>query len=421
MYEPLREKNLFNAQRAELIRRFDLNKESWLAEEVIQRVEEALAASEDEDGISRLFPGQLLTDCRRKRVVLPLLSRQVAENLLHNGNFRSAKHQVIAEAQAAMARQIPGVEASEVKRIIAPRELIPHNGYGKYCPPKSPKYLSGKLAPPEKVGAKQRDWPAESDIWLSAKVVDSLVDYLTREEGISFKKAYAMIFRLAYLREMFCPRIDKLKAGQVAWIGISATERLKWDQRTAYRNMVPLVLTLHTKEELKQLAKVKNIDELDRIQQAQMARVLTEAYLQGGLLSLVDLQQLFLRSCQTFSRLMRRFMQEQGCILPTPGTVLDAGRAMTHKDIIINHYLDGYFSHEIARMTWHSPEAVDRYIDDFEKVMVLYFYGLPKRLISRVLNRGAGVVEEYMQLIEEHFPDKEDVKSHLRRCGVEFS
>jgi len=34
-------------------------------------------------------------------------------------------------------------------------------------------------------------------------------------------------------------------------------------------------------------------------------------------------------------------------------------------------------------MTWHSPEAVDRYIDDFEKVMVLHFYGLPPRLISR--------------------------------------
>ncbi len=66
MYEPLREKNLFNAQRAELIRRFDLNKESWLAEEVVYRVEEALTASEEEDSISRLYPGQLLTVCRGK-------------------------------------------------------------------------------------------------------------------------------------------------------------------------------------------------------------------------------------------------------------------------------------------------------------------------------------------------------------------
>ncbi len=335
MYEPLRKKNLFNAQRSEIIRRFDLNKESWLAEEVVSTVEEALTASEEEDSIDRLYPGQLLTE-------------EIAQDLLHNGRFQNAKHQVLAGAQDAVAQEIPGVKAQDVEKVITPRELIPHNGYGKICPPKSPKYLNGKLAPPEKVGAKPRAWPTEADIWLPAEVVDSLVDYLAREEGISSKKANAMVFRLAHLREMFCPRVDKLKPGQVAWIGISATDRPKWDQRTTYRHLVPLVLTLHTKEELKQLAKVKNIEELDRIQQAQMARVLTEAYLQGGLLSLVDLQQLFLRSYQTFSRLMRQFMQEHGYILPTPGTVLDAGKAMTHKDIVIHHYLDGYFSREIA-------------------------------------------------------------------------
>jgi len=75
------------------------------------------------------------------------------------------------------------------------------------------------------VGAKPREWPAETDIWLPAEVVDSLVDYLTKEESISSKKASAMVFRLAYLREIFCPQVNKLKPGQVTWIGISATRQ----------------------------------------------------------------------------------------------------------------------------------------------------------------------------------------------------
>jgi len=421
LYEPLREKNFFNAQRGELIRRFDLNKDSWLAEVIIQCFEKVITAAEMEDGIERLFPGQLLTVYRGKRVVLPLLTAQITEKLVRTGQFKAAKALAITGARAAMSKLFPRVSADEVKTLIAPRELLPHNDRGQRWVKKLPRYQHGKLAPPEKVGARKRTWPVESDIWLPAEAVDSLVSYLTREEGISSKKANAMIFRLAYLREIFCPRMEQLKAGQVVWMGISASDRQWREHQTAYRSMIPLVLTLHTQDELKQLKKVKTIEELNCIQQAQMARVLTEAYLQGGLLTLVDLQQLFLRSTQTFSRLLRRFMLEHQYILPTPGTILDAGRAMTHKDIIIDHYLGGHFSKEIAKITWHSPEAVDRYIDDFERVMVLYTYGLPRKLLARSINRGVALVDEYIQIIEQRFPDKEAVKSHLRQHGVEIS
>lgn len=414
---------MFNAQRSDLIRRFDLNKESWLAEEVIQGFEKVITAAEEEDGIARLFPGQLLTTYRGKRVILPLLTPDVSDSLIRMGQFKAAKAIAISGAKKALNQQFPRANLDELKAIIAPRDLLPHNSRGVQCLKelKLPRYQNGSLAPPERVGAQKRSLPSEEDIWLPEEVVDSLVDYLTREEGISTKKAYAMIFRLAYLREVFCPRADRLKAGQVAWIGISTSDHRWREQKTAYRKMIPLVLTLHTMEEIKLLSKVKTIDELEHIQQGQMARILTEAYMQGGLLSLVDLQQLFLRSHSTFSRLIRRFMVEHRLILPTPGTILDAGRAMTHKDIIIDHYLDGLFSKEIAKITWHSPEAVDSYVDDFEKVMVLYTYGLPKRLLARVINRGVTLVEEYFKIIEHHFPDKDAVKSHLRRHGVEIS
>ncbi|MHB8984451.1 MAG: DUF1670 domain-containing protein, partial [Eubacteriales bacterium] len=176
----------------------------------------------------------------------------------------------------------------------------------------------------------------------------------------------------------------------------------------------------HTQEELARLARVKTLGELEAIQQAQMARVLTEAYLQGGLLSMVDLQQLFLRSYQAFSRMIRQFMVDHRMVLPTPGTVLDAGGAMTHKDIIVGLYLEGYFSKDIARITRHSPEAADRYIDDFERILILYLYGLPLELMARVAKRGPTLVAEYLNIIDEHFSDREAVKSHLRLRGVKI-
>jgi len=67
-------------------------------------------------------------------VVLPLLTEEIAENLLRNGRFQSAKQQVMTDVQDAVAREVPEVKARDVQKIIAPRELIPHNGYGKICP-----------------------------------------------------------------------------------------------------------------------------------------------------------------------------------------------------------------------------------------------------------------------------------------------
>jgi hypothetical protein len=264
------------------------------------------------------------------------------------------------------------------------------------------------------VQAVMRDRPAEDDVLIPSDMADKMLAFLTQEENISRSRATAMIFRLACLRELYCPPIARVRPGQVVWIGISTTDRQQWEHQTAYRNQVPLLLTLHTQEELKRLAKVKTLSELNAIQQVQMARVLTEAYLQGGLLSMVDLQQLFLRSYQTFSRMLRQFMLDHQMVLPTPGTVLDAGSAMTHKDIIVSIYLDGYFSKDIARITRHSPEAVDRYIDDFERILILHLYGLPLELMARVTRRGPTLVAEYLNIIAEHFPDKEAVKSHLR-------
>lgn len=370
--------------------------------------------------MQRLKPGELLVSYQGKRAIIPLLTPAVISVLQREGSFTKAKAIVEKQALAALKQSVPRAKIEDLRAIVSPRDLLPHIGDGEYRKADLPRYLTGPLASPQMVNARRPDRPKEDDILVPSEVADKMRAFLTEEESISRSRALAMIFRLAYLRELFCPPVTRVKPGQVVWVGISTTDRQQREQQTAFRDQVPLLLTLHTQEELKHLAGVKTLSELEAIQQAQMARVLTEAYLQGGLLSMVDLQQLFLRSYQAFSRMLRRFMVDHQMVLPTPGTILDAGSAMTHKEIIINLYLDGYFSKDIARITRHSPEAVDRYIDDFERILILYMYGLPLELMARVAKRGPTLVAEYLNIIAEHFPDRQAVKSHLRLRGVKI-
>ena len=68
--------------------------------------------------------------------------------------------------------------------------------------------------------------------------------------------------------------------------------------------------------------------------------------------------------------------RDQGVNLPTRGWVHDIGRGPSHKKIILEYYLEGMLTPDIAARTYHHPSAVDRYIKNFEVVrghLVLLF------------------------------------------------
>jgi hypothetical protein len=68
----------------------------------------------------------------------------------------------------------------------------------------------------------------------------------------------------------------------------------------------------------------------------------------------------------------------------TSGTILDAGRSITPKDVIVSLHLQGYTVKDIAGMTHHSPRAGDNYIGTFEAVLLLYLFGVPPELMARL-------------------------------------
>jgi hypothetical protein len=151
-----------------------------------------------------------------------------------------------------------------------------------------------------------------------------------------------------------------------------------------------------------------------------MARVLTEAYTQDGLPAFTELQWVFLTSMATVSRAVDYHQRRHRVILPSPGTVPDMGRMLTHKNLIVRLHLQGRTVLEIARQTYHSPQSVDSYLKAFDAVLILHLYGLPPALITAVLGRGQTLVEEYLELIRTYLKDSETMRGYLRQKGVEL-
>lgn len=66
------------------------------------------------------------------------------------------------------------------------------------------------------------------------------------------------------------------------------------------------------------------------------------------------------------SRDIREYQTEK-VVLPYRGTIHDLGRAITHKKMIIGHFLKNIPTPDISRITDHTEEACDRYIKAYKK------------------------------------------------------
>jgi len=149
-----------------------------------------------------------------------------------------------------------------------------------------------------------------------------------------------------------------------------------------------------------------------------MARVMTEAYTQNAILSYAEIQWIFLASTGTVSRAIDHYQRKHRIVLPCPGTVLDMGRMLTHKALIVRLHLQGLSVLEIARKTYHNPRSVDAYLKAFDAVLILHLYGLTPTLMASVLGRSESLVQEYLDLIEKYLKDADTMREHLRKRGI---
>ncbi|MEW6756333.1 MAG: DUF1670 domain-containing protein, partial [Candidatus Latescibacterota bacterium] len=249
-------------------------------------------------------------------------------------------------------------------------------------------------------------------------LVGQLGEFVHQETGRGPTVCNHLVQELITLRALCCPRVGQLKSGQMPFLATSVNAHLSEEVATRYRRLSPVILTVWTAEELKHCRAGRSWS--DEQLAERIVRVCFEAYRQGGLLSLMDLQWIFHISTRKISELIRWAQRQCTIIVPTPGTILDSGRSMTHKDIVVELYLAGYTVREIARMTYHSPRAVDNYIGTFESVLILDLYHFPRALMARILKKGISLIDEHLALARKYFRDEEDRKRLLAWKGVRF-
>jgi hypothetical protein len=134
--------------------------------------------------------------------------------------------------------------------------------------------------------------------------------------------------------------------------------------------------------------------------------------------TLAELQWMFLASAETISRGIDAYQRINQVILPCPGTILDMGRMLTHKTLIVRLHLQGHSVLEIARATFHHPRSVDAYLRDFDAVLICHLYGMPPPVIASVIHKGTSLVAEYLELIDKYLKDADIMRAHLRERGV---
>ena len=204
-----------------------------------------------------------------------------------------------------------------------------------------------------------------------------------------------LVEELLKLLEKTLPLKDHVQPGQALWNVVSV--RTRADSLNPV--FIPVVLTLVREDDIQKLAKGTRPPTVAR---EVMARMMNEAYAQGGLLSMRDISLLTWRDGSVVSKFRKEYEKEHDTALPHPGSLQDMGSCISHKSIIVRKVVvDKKDPLTASRETNHSMLAVDRYLKDFHRVRLCHADGKDADFISFATGLNKHVVNEYIKIVEE--------------------
>lgn len=184
--------------------------------------------------------------------------------------------------------------------------------------------------------------------------------------------------------------------GQVRWTAYSVDDPPARNKRAADTQLVALVLDLSTPDDID--ARIERRSPSQRLLD-KAVRLCHQAHDQGGLLSNCDLAELLCIDDAYMAKLLAAHERRTGRLVPRRATLHDVGTGLTHKLIICRkRYLEGKPSDQIARETYHSIEAVDRYLGQYDRVRHCRLEGMDTATIAYTLNCGHTLVEAYLAI-----------------------
>jgi len=230
---------------------------------------------------------------------------------------------------------------------------------------------------------------------------NSLTLHLMENYGYQSKPkvAEALIIDLLSIHAESSKDASELKPGQMVWPAVLKTEKHGNGKTLTKTKSKQVILSVVADSDILDYSRgVKT----SRILAKRIARIVNEAYHQGGVLSQADIALIFNLSQAKLSKLVLKYQKEKEVMLPLRGVVHDIGRSITHKVKIINMYTQNYSTKDIARATSHAPSSVDRYIRDFQRVKILWERGMILSEIAYITSLSENLVTEYVKIVKEH-------------------
>lgn len=162
--------------------------------------------------------------------------------------------------------------------------------------------------------------------------------------------------------------------------------------------LVTVILTLYAGDPDLNIRKRHGIKKLRQIR---ILRMCTEAYNQGGLLTVEDLAY---RILNVGERTIVRDLSELrkgGENPPLRSTIKDMGKTVSHRTLLIKNWLKGDELSDLQRKYNHSLSAIENYINTFKRVIFLNAEGKPVNQAAYITKISVPLAEAYIQLWEE--------------------
>ena len=207
--------------------------------------------------------------------------------------------------------------------------------------------------------------------------------------------------------EVYQPYFDNtasMKPGQVLFEVVAVENSAK--EKLSHCQMKTVVLTLDAGEEDLQIREREGVIGLRRFR---LERITNEAFQQGGLLTVEDIANRLLNCGErTLSRDIKALKDKSIC-LPLRSTVKDMGRSISHREMIVKHWLLGMEFSQIARQTNHSIEAIANYVEKFRRVVCLAKDNHEISTIAFLVKISVSLAQQYYELYQtlEIVPNRE--------------
>ncbi|MGD2249472.1 MAG: DUF1670 domain-containing protein [Candidatus Methanofastidiosia archaeon] len=202
---------------------------------------------------------------------------------------------------------------------------------------------------------------------------------------------------LAWVKELNITA-NTLSPGQTVWLAVDITDKHHPHKKIEDTKLIPVKLTIHSHEDINRflLPQAKWRD----VVRHRIARLLTEAYSQGGVLTQSDVAVLLSISRKTVQRYIADYEKETGIDLPYRGKIHDIGPAISHKAAIVELMVKGYATTEVAKKMNHSIKSCDNYYIDYKRVVKLgNSFTLTE--ISTLTGISESLIKEHIALADE--------------------